>query len=129
MPRLGDHEAAAYADDARRFAQDRLDVTRVIVPGEFTCLLRRLDVGQSHDATLGLRDDLVRDDEYVAVLELRRVCDQRGDVVALADLAQSLHRDDVQPVHATRARSRSTASRTMHSARWSFTTPHACSVA
>ena len=41
------------------------------VAGELARPLRRLDVLDPHDAALGLRDRLLRDDDDVAVLELR----------------------------------------------------------
>ena len=56
----------------------------------------RLDVVEPDDAALRLRDDLLRDDDDVAVLELRALGDQRAEVVALADLGQAFDRRDRQ---------------------------------
>jgi hypothetical protein len=36
----------------------------------------------------------VRDDEHVSLLELGRLCEECGQVVALADLGQAGDRDD-----------------------------------
>ncbi len=91
MPRLADHERRADADDPLRLLQDRLDPARVglvlgIRDGDLARLVRRLVVVETHDASFDLRDRLLRDDEYVAVLELDLLRDQRGEVVALAEL-------------------------------------------
>ena len=52
------------------------------------------DVGQRDRAPLGLGDDLVRDDEHVAVDERAgRLRQQRGEVVAGADLGDAGQRD------------------------------------
>src|SRR5205823_4015819 len=81
-----------------------------------------------HDAALRLRHDLLGEHEHVAVLELSRFGDELGDVVAVAHLRQSCHRNDAQLVHPSRSRSRWTSSRTKQSAMWSFTMPQASSV-
>ena len=66
--------------------------------GELERARRRLDLVQPDDAALGLRDDLLRDDDDVAVLEpagaLGRVGEERHEVVALLDLRDPLERDD-----------------------------------
>ena len=53
-----------------------------------------LDLGQTNDPSLGLRDRLLRDHEDVAVLQLGPLRDQRAEVVSLADLRQPLDRPD-----------------------------------
>ena len=77
--------------------EDDLDVARVlaVLGGERAGALAGLDVGQRAHAALGLRDDLVRDDEHVAGAERRverRGREQRGEVVAGADLRQARQR-------------------------------------
>ena len=54
----------------RDFGQDDFDKTGVLLDlgGERPGLRRRLDRGDIDEAALGLRDDLLRDDEHVAVL-------------------------------------------------------------
>ena len=59
-------------------------------PASSTACGGGLDVLDPHDAALGLRDGLLRDDDDVAVLELRPRRDQRAEVVALLDLGQAL---------------------------------------
>ena len=94
VPGLGDHERRAAAQDARRLAQDDLEPARVAVRArELARLLGRLDLVEAHDPALGLRDDLLRDADDVAVLELDAPGDHRGQVVALADLRQPLDGD------------------------------------
>ena len=99
VPRLGDDERRARADDLARLAQDHLETTRIGVAGELARPLRRLDVREVDDATLDLRDRLLRDDEDVVVLEARlraRVDDERGEIVALLELRDPAERDDAQ---------------------------------
>ena len=85
--RLADHERRADAHDALRLAEDRLDPTRIsLVARDLARTLRRLDVVEPHDATLDLRDRLLRDDDDVAVLELDALEDQRREVVPFAKL-------------------------------------------
>ena len=97
MPRLGDHERTARADDADRLAEDHLDVPRVRFRAcELARPLRRLDVVQPHDAGLGLRDDLLRENDDVAVLERTRTRHELCKIRAGADLGQALERQDRQ---------------------------------
>ena len=85
----------ALADDARRLAQDHLELTRVaLAGGELPCALARVDVVQIDNATLGLRDHLVRHDEHVTVLKRDRTRDERAEIVALLNLGQALDRED-----------------------------------
>ena len=98
--RLRDHEALAGADDALRLAQDHLDVARVVLRrGELAGAFGRLDLVEPHDASLGLRDDLLRDDDHVAVLERCRGGDERAEIVPLAHLRQPLEREDPELAH------------------------------
>src|SRR5205814_6668435 len=82
----------------RRLPQHDLDVARVLAGGEVVRAWRGLDCVEADDAALGLRDDLVRHDEHVAVLEPARslgsLAQQDGEVVALGDLRDPFERDD-----------------------------------
>ena len=93
---LRDHERRARAHDRARFAEDHLEVARVVSGRELDCRGRRLDVVEAHDPPLGLRDDLLGDDDDVAVLELDALDDERAEVVPLRDLRETLHRDDTE---------------------------------
>ena len=69
MSSLGDQHALG-AQDADAFIQHHLDHAR-IGRGDQTRrdphgVVARLDRGGVHEAPLGLRDDLLRDDEHVA---------------------------------------------------------------
>ena len=95
MPRLRDHEWLADAHDALRLAQDRLDPTRVlVVAGDLARVRGRLELVQPDDLPLRLRDDLLSDDQDVAVLELDLRDDELGEVIALTDLRQAGDRYD-----------------------------------
>src|SRR5205085_2934446 len=73
------------------------DVPRVAVrAGELARTLRRLDVVELDDAALGLRDDLLREDDHVAVFEGVRSSNELGDIRAGADLGQALEGQDRQ---------------------------------
>jgi hypothetical protein len=67
VPGLGDDHPVRHPDDPDRLAQDHLDLARIAVPalGEGDRLGPRLDRGEVHDRALGLRDDLLGDDEDV----------------------------------------------------------------
>ena len=64
-----------------------------VLGGERARALAGLDVGERAHAALGLGDDLVGDDEHVGRAERRRAArrrgEQRGEVVAGADLGQA----------------------------------------
>ena len=98
VARLGDDQRRPDADDLDALPQDRLDVARVAVVGELEGARGRLDLVQPHNASLGLRDDLLGDDDDVGVLEpagaLGRVGQQSDEVVSLLDLRDALERDD-----------------------------------
>ena len=77
-PGLDDQVAAIHFDDALGLAQDHLDDARVLVGGLRGDLLRERrggDVAEARDASLGLRDDLLADDDDVAG---RRAAGRRG---------------------------------------------------
>jgi hypothetical protein len=95
---LRDHERRPNPDDARRLAQDHFDPARVLVARDLACLLGRLDVREPDDAALSFRDDFLRQHDDVAVLELDRVGDELGEVVADANLGQAGDRDDANVV-------------------------------
>ena len=68
---LGDDERQPNAHHARRLAEDHLDPPRILlVAGNLPRALRRLHAGESDNPALGLRDDLLRKHDDVAVLEL-----------------------------------------------------------
>jgi hypothetical protein len=79
VARLGDDEVAAAPNDASRFREHDGEL---LLPGD--------------DAALRLRDDLVRDDEDVALLEGRGGREQPGEVVPRANLREARDRDDAQ---------------------------------
>ena len=96
MPRLRDHQRPALADDLLRLAQHGLHLARIaLVARQLTGLRGRLQRVDPDHTTLGLRHDLLRDDDDVAVLELGAPGDQRAEVVALPDLGQAAHGDDL----------------------------------
>jgi len=95
VARLRDHERLAHADDALRLAQDRLDAAGVLIVARYLArTLGRLQVFEPDDASLGLRDRLLREDDDVAVLELELRRDQLGEVVSFTDLRQPFDCDD-----------------------------------
>ena len=69
--RLGDQHAVRHADDAAGLAQDDLDLAGVAVElgRELDGLRARVDAGEVDDGALGLRDDLLGDDEHVVLAE------------------------------------------------------------
>src|SRR6185436_3005972 len=103
---LGDHEVAPSAYDAHRLGLDEPGARLGIVGIE------------GHEAVLGLRHDLLRDDHAVAILQGRvlgrgRVGHEHGDLVARCDFPDAVDRDDFERVHATAARvSRASAAAT-----------------
>ena len=104
VARLADDERRPHPDDALRLLQDRLDPARVrlvlrVGGGDLARLLRRLVVVEPHDAALDLRDRLLRDDDDVPVLEVDPVRDQRGEVVALAQLRDAFDREGGESAH------------------------------
>ena len=93
---LGDHERAALPHDSLRLTQDDLDLTWIaLVRGELDRLRRRFIVVDPHDAALGLRDRLLREDEYIARLQLDQLDDERGEIVVLPDLRQAANGDEL----------------------------------
>ena len=73
-------------------------MARVAVVRELERALGRLDLVHPHDASLGLRDDLLGDDDDVGVLEptgaFGRVGQERDEIVSFLDLRNALERDD-----------------------------------
>ena len=103
MGRLGDEHAVGHPDDASRLAQDDLDLAgiAVVALGELDRLGSRLDPGQVDDRALGLRDDLLRDDQDVVVAQREgagrgrdRVGDDGREVVAETDLRDAVEGED-----------------------------------
>src|SRR6266852_138506 len=84
------------ADETPRFIQDYFHEPRIpFLPfGDGLSLGRRLDRGQPDHRAFGLRNNLLRDDEDVAVFELHArfaggICYLPGEIVATVDLRQS----------------------------------------
>ena len=90
---LGDQDAVLHPDDAPGLAQHDLDLARVAVAprGELDGLGSRLDGGQVDDGALGLRHDLLGDDE---------------DVVARSAAARPRVRSMASPIRDGRGRRR-----------------------
>ena len=100
---LGDEHAVGHPDDASSLSQDDLQLAGVAVPalGEGHDLRTRLDGREVHDRALGLGDDLLGDDQDVALEQRQRrrrrpqrFDQRRGQVVAGADLRHALEGDD-----------------------------------
>ena len=76
-------------------------MARIAIAGELVRALGRLDPVEADDPALGLRDDLLRDDEDVGVLEparpVGRLRQERHEIVALLDLRDALEREDPDP--------------------------------
>jgi hypothetical protein len=96
--RLRNHERRADAHDARGLAEDDFDPAGIFLAGDLFRACGRLDLAEAYDASFGFRDDLLRENDDVAVLELDRARDQLGEIVALLDLRQAGNRDDAELV-------------------------------
>ena len=103
MRGLGDEHAVLHPDHASGLAQDDLDLARVAVEalGELDRLPPGSDGRQVDDGALGLRHDLLGDDQHVlagqrqrAGRALDRIADEDAEVVALADLGDPVERQD-----------------------------------
>src|SRR5439155_20801172 len=95
MGGLCDHEWPALPHDARRLAEDRLDLTRIpLVSRELDRLLRRLQTVDADHAPLRLRHGLLREDDHVAGLELDTLDDHGSEVVVLPDRREPVHGDE-----------------------------------
>jgi hypothetical protein len=68
----------------------------LIVAGDLQRACRRLDLVEPNDASLRLRDDLLREDDDVAVLDLDLRRDELCQIVALADLRQTRDGNDAE---------------------------------
>ena len=73
-------------------------MARIAIAGELVRALGRLDPVEADHPALGLRDDLLSDDEDVGVLEpscaIGRFRQERHEIVALLDLRDALERED-----------------------------------
>jgi hypothetical protein len=95
--RLCDDERRPDSHDARGLAEDHLDAARIlVVAGDLQRPLRRLDAREIDDTAFRLRDDLLREDNHVAVLELEPGDDELGQVVPFFDLRQAGDRNDAE---------------------------------
>jgi hypothetical protein len=86
------HYAGFMADDGFGFAQDNFHEAWVLLGfcGEINGLLRGCDGRERYQATFRLRNDLLSDDDHVAVFKrlsivAKLVCYQVCQVVALVD--------------------------------------------
>ena len=97
MCRLCDDERRPNSHYSCGLAQDDFDATRIlVVTGDRSRFFRGLDAGERNDSALGLRHDLLRKHENVAVLELELPGDELGQVIALLDLREARDRDDAE---------------------------------
>jgi hypothetical protein len=95
--RLGDDERRPNAYDTFRLSEDDLDAARILfVARDFDRPLRRLDARERDDSPFGLRHDLLREDDDVALLKLDLRSDQLGQVVVFLDLREAGDRDDAK---------------------------------
>ena len=101
MAGLADQDATLPADDLLRLGEDDLQLAGILAGflGHRERSLTGGHVRKPHDATFALGDDLLRDDENVAVLKplvraRERVEEQAHEVVARTDLRQTVDRDD-----------------------------------
>src|SRR5581483_9964740 len=107
LSRLRDEDALG-SKNANALVQHDLHGARIRLGDEpLRDLLRlraRLHVVEPHDAALGLRDDLLRDDDDVAVAQVGARRDQVRKVVARMDLGQALDAEDLDAPHTARRR-------------------------
>ena len=89
---LGDDQAGPKAQDLPGFRQDHLDQRRVLARGarELPGARRWRDLGERDVAALGLGDDLVGDDQHVALSwwqhgGLQRVAEDAREIVTGPD--------------------------------------------
>ena len=79
-------------------AEDDLETPRVLLSRELARAGGRLDVVEVDDATLDLRDGLLRDHDDVVRLQAarpsRRFGEERGEIVSLLQLRDPVERDD-----------------------------------
>ena len=68
----------------------------LVVAGNLQRAWRRLDLVKADDASFRLRDDLLREDDDVAVLELDLGGDELCEIVVLADLRQTRDGNDAE---------------------------------
>jgi hypothetical protein len=101
--RLGDQHPLLHAHDPARLVEHDLDLPRVaaVAIGELASVRAGDGAGQVDDRALGLGHHLLGDDQDVARVEgeragrpLERVADDRGQVVADADLGDPLEGQD-----------------------------------
>jgi hypothetical protein len=95
--RLGDDERRPDSHDACGLAKDDLDAARILVVAcNLQRSLRRLDARETDNPAFRLRNDLLREHDHVAVLELELGGDELGQVVAFLDLRQAGDRNDAK---------------------------------
>jgi hypothetical protein len=94
--RLRDDQRRSDPHDSGGLAQDHLDASCVLPLRDLDRFGRGLDGTELDDPALGLRDDLLREDDDVPVFELDFRGDELREVLAGLDLGQSRDRDDPQ---------------------------------
>ena len=103
---LSDQDAAFHPHDPDRFAQDDLDLASVLLvaAGPLDREGRRLDRAKVDQLTFGLADDLVGDDNHIAVSSSTalvaegRVAMNRIEVIAGLDFGDAVESDDLDCV-------------------------------
>ena len=92
MPRLADEHPVARPHDLGRLVEHGLHEPRVlaVLRREGPSALAGLDLLEQPHPALGLRDDLVRDHQHVAVREIGRsgLREEGGEVVARPDVGK-----------------------------------------
>ena len=102
MTGLRDQDASLHPHDPRGLAEDDLNLSRVLFVRAAHCLAncRRFDRAQVDQLTLGLADDLVGDDDDIAVLQfdvvgLQGRLDQADDIVARLNFRNAVEANDL----------------------------------
>ena len=98
--RLRDQQRSTNPEQLATLSEDDLDPPRILVLCELASACRWLHIGELHDATLDLRDRLLRDHEDVALLEPSRALggfdEASGEIVALLELRNASKPDDAK---------------------------------
>ncbi len=103
---FSDDDAALHFDDALGFAEHELDDTRIFCPfpRPVACVFRWFDGIQTNDSAFRLGDNLLRDDENIAVGDLdvavvHEIHHEMREIIALTDLGQPGNRKDLDLCH------------------------------
>ena len=100
MPGDADHHPAVGPEHLVALVEHHLDQARILVllGRDLPRTLARLDVAQPAKAALGLRHDLVRDGDHIAVRQVVgcRGREQRAEVVTGLELRDGAQRDELE---------------------------------